>query len=61
MSDFGAPEVNWRPLPRAARPVVSEASKASAAKQTSWGFGGAVSPPTGSRGGAPGSYRFSVI
>ena len=25
------------------------------------GLGGAVSPPTGSRGGAPGSYRFSVI
>ena len=35
MSDFGAPEVNWRPLPRAARPVVSEASKASEARQTS--------------------------
>ena len=25
------------------------------------GLGGAVSPPTGSRGGTPGSYRFSVI
>ena len=24
------------------------------------GLGGAVSPPAGSRGGAPGSYRFSV-
>ena len=70
MSDFGAPEVNWRPLPRAVRPVVSEASKASAARQTSacasrfsrsekkqlGGLGGAVSPPMGSRGEAPGNF-----
>ena len=54
--------------------LVSEASKASAARQTSAcaslfsrsekktaGFGGAVSPPNGVRGGAPENFGFSLL
>ena len=75
MSDFGAPEVNWHPLPRAARPVVTEASKASAARQTSacarlfsrsekktaGGFRGRFKPPQRGRGGAPENFGFSLF
>ena len=36
--------------------VASKASNMSEASPNSWGFGGAVSPPMGSRGEAPGNF-----
>ena len=50
MSDFGAPVVNWRPLPRAARQTSACASRFSRSeKKTAGGFGGRCkqAPPTG--------------